>query len=132
VNGGDRFLLGCLVIGMLIDGPVALLSLFAPSLLTPLFDIPVKDPAAIMFGGGEFAVVTLVYICLLADPRRFRPLLWLVALDQAFAVVLPLIALASGVLPHTWKTVGPLPVSAALCIAFVWGATRRTAGSRRA
>jgi hypothetical protein len=132
VSAGDRFLLVCLAIGALIDGPVALLSLFAPALLTPLFDIPVTDPTAILIGGGEFAVVTLVYVCLLADLRRFRPLLWLVALDQAFAVVLPAIALARGVLPHTWKTVGPLPVSAALCIAFVWGATRRAAGNPRA
>ena len=65
--------------------------MFAPSLLTTLFDIPVTDPTAILIGGGEFAVVTLVYVCLLADLRRFRPLLWLVALDQAFAVVLPAI-----------------------------------------
>ena len=115
----------CLVAGLLIDGSVALISLVAPALLAPLFDIPVRDPIAVLIGGGEFAVVALVYALLLRDVDRFRQFLWLVALDQAFAVVLPVIAMARGDLPATWKTVGPLPLSAVLTLAFVLGATRK-------
>ena len=70
----------CLVAGLLIDGSVALISLVAPALLAPLFDIPVRDPIAVLIGGGEFAVVALVYALLLRDVDRFRPFLWLVAL----------------------------------------------------
>ncbi len=113
-----------LAIAGAIDAYVGLLSLFAPQLIQPLLDIPVKDPALVQFAGGEFVVAALVYALAFRDPARFRPLLWLCALDQAFAVVLPAIAVAHGVFPGTWKVVAPIPFQALLGVLFVVYAVR--------
>ncbi|MBV8751186.1 MAG: hypothetical protein JO103_15870 [Candidatus Eremiobacteraeota bacterium] len=111
-----------LAIGVCIDGFVGLLSLFAPQLLEPLFDVPVKDVTAVQIAGGEFVVAALVYALAFADPRRFRALLWLCALDQLFAVVLPALALAHGAMPATWKTIAPIPFQALLALLFAYAA----------
>jgi hypothetical protein len=113
-----------LAIGGAIDVYVAVLSLFAPQLMQPLLDIPVKDPAAMQFAGGEFAVAALVYALALRDPVRFRPLFWLCALDQLFAVVLPALGVAHGTLPASWKIVAPIPFQALLLVLFVVYAAR--------
>ncbi|MBV8580809.1 MAG: hypothetical protein JO225_05175 [Candidatus Eremiobacteraeota bacterium] len=111
-----------LAIGFGIDGFVGVLSLFAPQLLEPLLDVPVKDITAVQIGGGEFVVAALVYALAFADPRRFRPLLWLCALDQLFAVVLPALALAHGTVPGTWKIIAPIPFQALLALLFAYAA----------
>jgi hypothetical protein len=113
-----------LAIGGAIDAYVAVLSLFAPQLIPPLLDIPVKDPALVQLAGGEYLVAALVYALAFRDPVRFRALLWLCALDQLFAVVLPWIAVAHGALPATWKIVAPIPLQAVLCMLFVVYAAR--------
>jgi len=113
-----------LAIGGAIDAYVGLLSLFAPQLIPPLLDVPVKDPALVQLAGGEYVVATLIYALAFRDPVRFRPLLWLCALDQLFAVVLPALALAHGTLPGTWKIVAPIPFQALLAILFVAYAAR--------
>jgi hypothetical protein len=113
-----------LAIGGAIDAYVGALSLFAPQLIQPLLDIPVKDPTAVQFAGGEFVVAALIYALAFRDPVRFRPLLWLCALDQLFAVVLPGLAVAHGTLPSTWKIVAPIPFQALLAVLFVVYATR--------
>lgn len=113
-----------LVIGGVIDAYVGLLSLFAPQLIQPLLDIPVKDPALMQFAGGEFVVAALVYALAFRDPVRLRPLLWVCALDQLFAVVLPALAVAHGVFPGTWKVVAPIPFQALLGVLFVAYALR--------
>jgi len=114
-----------LVIGACIDLFVAVLALFAQQLLGPLLDIPVKDATLTAIAGGEFAVVGLLYVVILRDIERFRPLLWLVALDQLFAALIPGAAIVRGDLIGTWKTVGPIPVNVILCAIFVWQAARR-------
>ena len=113
-----------LAIGGAIDLFVGLLSLFAPQLLQPLFDIPVKDPTAVQIGGGEFVVAALVYALAFRDPVRFRPLLWLCALDQLFAVALPGLAVVHGAAPATWKIIAPIPFQALLAVLFAVYAAR--------
>ena len=113
-----------LAIGFLIDASVGLVALFAPQEFQPLFDVPVHDTLIAAFAGGEFLVVACVYALTLTDPRRYRALLWVLALDQAFAVVLPTLAVTYGALPATFKIVAPIPVSAILVAVFVTGATR--------
>jgi hypothetical protein len=113
-----------LAIGFLIDFSVGIVSLFAPGLIQPLFDIPVKDATLAPIAGGEFMVAALVYAVTFADPRRFRPLLWLCALDQLFAVVLPALAIAHHDFPATWKVVAPIPLSLLLVVLFVVYAAR--------
>ncbi|MDQ6941115.1 MAG: hypothetical protein M3169_01210, partial [Candidatus Eremiobacteraeota bacterium] len=66
-----------LAIGGAIDAYVGVLSLFAPQLIQPLLDIPVKDPTVVQIAGGEFVVAALVYALAFRDPARFRVLLWL-------------------------------------------------------
>jgi hypothetical protein len=119
-----RLLIAALAIGVAIDGSVAALGLFAPQLLTPLLDIPVRDPVAITIGSGEFAVAALVYALCIRDLDRFAPFLWLCALDQLFAVVLPALAIVHGDIPGTWKTIAPIPFQAALMVLFATGALR--------
>jgi hypothetical protein len=114
-----------LAIGGAIDLYVGVLALFAPQLFPSLLDIPMRDPVLAAFGGGEMLVVTLAYVLALRDPRRNRILLWVCALDQLVAVVMPSLAIAHGVIPASWKTVGPIPLQAALCVLFVAGARRR-------
>jgi hypothetical protein len=113
-----------LAIGFAIDLYVGVLSLFAPQLITPLLDIPMHDAALAQLAGGEFVVAALVYALAFRDPERYRVLLWLCALDQAFAVVMPLLGLAHGTLPGTWKIVAPIPFQALLVILFAAVATR--------
>ena len=113
-----------LAIGGAIDAYVGVLSLFAPQLIQPLLDIPVKDPTVVQIAGGEFVVAALVYALACRDPVRSRPLIWLCALDQLFAVVLPALALAHGALPATWKIVAPIPFQALLAVLFVLYAAR--------
>lgn len=114
-----------LVIGFAIDAYVAVLALFAQGLIEPLLDLPVRDPALTTIAGGEFAVVAWVYAFAFREPRRYRALLWLCALDQLFAVVLPALAIVHGQIPATPKTLGPLPLQLALAAIFVFGAMRR-------
>lgn len=114
-----------LAVGFCIDAFVGLLCLFAQPLLPALLDVPVKDPAAVMLGGGELIVAAGVYALAFRDPRRFRPLLWLCALDQCFAVALPAVQIGAGNIPGTLKTIGPLPVQALLAIVFATAAARR-------
>jgi hypothetical protein len=111
-----------LAIGLAIDLYVAVLSLFAPQLIQPLLDIPVHDPTLAQIAGGEYVVAALCYALALRDPRRFAVLLWICALDQAFAVVLPALAVMRGQLPATWKIVAPIPFQALLALVLVAGA----------
>ena len=113
-----------LALGFLIDFCVGVISLFAPELVQPLFDIPVKDATLAPIAGAEFIVAALVYALAFSDPRRFRPLLWLCALDQLFAVVLPTLAIAHGTFPATWKVIAPIPFQALLAVLFLAYAAR--------
>jgi hypothetical protein len=113
-----------LAIGFCIDAFVGAISVFAPQLLRPLLDVPVTDLTTAQIGGGEFIVAALVYALAFADPRRFRVLLWLCALDQVFAVVLPALAVAHGAIPGTWKIVAPIPFQALLAVLFAVYAAR--------
>ncbi len=114
-----------LAIGFCIDAFVGILCLVAQPLLQPLLDIPVKDPAVTTIAGGELLVAAGIYAFVFRDPQRWRPLLWLCALDQAFGVLLPALEIARGHAPATWKTLGPMPLQLILCGIFVWAATRR-------
>ena len=116
-----------LVIGGAIDLYVGVLALAAPQLFPALLDIPMRDPLLAAFGGGEMLVVTLAYVLALRDPRANRILLWICALDQLVAVVMPSLAVAHGAIPATWKTIAPIPLQAALCVLFVLGARGRPA-----
>ncbi len=114
-----------LAIGFCIDAFVGVLCLVAQPLLTPLLDIPVKDPAVTTIAGGELVVAAGIYAFAFADPQRYRPLLWLCALDQGFGVFLPAIEILRGHAPATWKTLGPMPLQFVLLAVFVaaarWG-----------
>jgi ABC-type Fe3+-siderophore transport system permease subunit len=114
-----------LAIGFCIDAFVGILCLVAQPLLQPLLDIPVKDPAVTTIAGGELLVAAGIYAFVFRDPQRWRPLLWLCALDQAFGVLLPALEIARWHAPATWKTLGPMPLQLILCGIFVWAATRR-------
>ena len=92
--------------------------------MQPLFDVPITDVMTAQIAGGEFIIVALVYALAFRDPVRFRALLWLCALDQLFAVVLPALAVAHGAIPGTWKIVAPIPFSAALVLLFIVYALR--------
>jgi hypothetical protein len=108
-----------LAIGFCIDAFVGVLCLVAQPLLAPLLDIPVKDPAVTTIAGGELVVAAGIYAFVFRDPRRWRPLLWLCALDQAFGVLLPAFEIVRGHAPATWKTIGPMPLQLILCAVFV-------------
>jgi hypothetical protein len=118
-----------LAAGFCIDFFVGLLCLVAQPLLQPLLDIPVKDPAVTTIAGGELLVAAGIYAFVFCDPRRWRPLLWLCALDQLLGVVLPAIEIARGHAPATLKTLGPMPLQAILIVIYVIGARTRQAGS---
>ncbi len=113
-----------LAIGFCIDAFVGAISVLAPQLLQPLLDVPVTDLTTAQIAGGEFVVAALVYALAFRDPRRFRVLLWLCALDQLFAVVLPALAVAHGAIPGTWKIVAPIPFQALLAVLFAVYAAR--------
>jgi hypothetical protein len=114
-------------IGLCIDVGVAIVALFFQSLLGPLFDLPLKDPALTTIAGGEYVVVALVYVLVIREPQRYRALLWLCALDQAFAALLPGLEIARGNVIASPKTLGPIPVSAALALVYAWLAARARA-----
>lgn len=118
----ERLLRVALAIGAIADGGIAVFALFFQASLGPLFDIPTKDPAVTTLLGGEFLVVALVYLLILRNFERYRPLLWLVALDQVLAIVLPAQEIARGNMLGTWKTIGPFALNALLAATFVWGA----------
>jgi hypothetical protein len=111
-----------LAIGFCIDAFVGALCLVAQPLLEPLLDIPVRDPAVTTIAGGELLVAAGIYAFVFRDPRRWQPLLWLCALDQAFGVLLPAIEIARGHAPATPKTLGPMPLQLVLVAAYVAGA----------
>ena len=116
-------------IGLAIDLYVGVIALFAPQLIEPMMDVPVHDPAFAQLAGGEFVVAALVYAVAFRDPQRFRVLLWLCALDQVFAVVMPALAIAHGAIPSTLKTVAPIPFQAGLALLFAFAATRGSAAA---
>ncbi len=120
----EKLLRAALVVGAAIDAMVAVLALFFQQLLGPLLDVPTKDPALTTVAGGEYVVVTGLYVVLLRDLPRYRVLLWLVALDQLFAALLPGIEIARGHVAATWKTLGPIPLSLALSALYAAGAVR--------
>jgi hypothetical protein len=110
-----------LAIGAVIDFGVALLCFFGQSLFQAMLDVPLHDPAIALIAGGEYLVVTFVYVLALRDPVRFRPLLWLCALDQAIGIALPLVTMALGQVPATWKTIGPMPFQTLLVVIYLLG-----------
>jgi hypothetical protein len=121
-----------LAIGFVVDFSVAMLALFFQSALGPLLDIPLKDPAATTIAGGEFVVVSLLYIAIFRAPQRYRALLWLVALDQLFGVLLPAYEIARGNVVASWKTLGPMPGNAILCAIYLYGLLKlRPGGAER-
>jgi hypothetical protein len=113
-----------LAIGFIIDLYVGLLSLFAPQLLTPLLDIPMRDPVIVQFAGGEFVIAALVYAVAFRDPQRYRIVLWLCVLDQLFGVVMPALAVMHGAFPPTFKVIAPIPLQALLALLFAFAAAR--------
>ncbi len=113
-----------LAAGFCIDFFVGLLCVFAQPLLQPLLDIPVKDPAVTTIAGGELLVAAGIYAFVFRDPQRWRPLLWLCALDQAFGVLLPAIEIARGHAPATLKTLGPMPLQLLLMVIYIVSARR--------
>ncbi|GAC1597555.1 MAG: hypothetical protein NVS3B28_29420 [Candidatus Velthaea sp.] len=119
-----RILRIAVAIGFFIDAGVAQLCFFFQQQLGPLLDIPLKDPALTTIAGGEYVVVALVYALVFRDLERYRGLLWLLALDQAFAAALPALEIFRGSVAGTLKTIGPIPFSVLLAAIYVWGATR--------
>ena len=113
-----------IALGFCIDAYVATLLLFAPGLVEPLLDIPVRDPLMAQFAGGEFVVAAIVYALAFRAPARYRALLWVCAADQAFAAVLPALAVAHGAIPASVKTVAPIPFSVLLVALYAVGALR--------
>ena len=118
------FLRVAIAIGFCVDLSVAVLALFFQSLLGPLFDIPLKDPALTTIAGGEYIVVALVYVLVFREPKRYPALLWLCALVQAFAELLPAVEIVRGNVVATVKTIGPIPFNAVLALVYTWGATK--------
>jgi hypothetical protein len=114
-----KILRPALALGAAIDGFVGVVSMLFPAATGPLFDIPNHDPVFAFLGGGELIVMTFVYVAILCNLTRFRPLLWVVALDQLFAALLPAIEILRGQLPATIKIVGPMPLSLALAVIFI-------------
>lgn len=110
---------------------VAVIALFFQAQLGPLFDIPLKDPALTTIAGGEYIVVALIYVLVFREPERYRSLLWLCMLDQAFAALLPAIEIGRGNVVATIKTLGPIPLNALLAVVYFWGARRLAANASR-
>ncbi len=126
----DRILRIALACGLAIDAFVGLLALFAQPLIEPILDIPVKDPALTTIYGGALLVIVGIYALALRDPVRWRPLLWLCALDQFLGVLLPALEIARGHAPATAKTLGPIPFQLALVAMYLTGAARKQASNR--
>jgi hypothetical protein len=114
-------------IGALVDVTVAMLALFFQPLLGPLLDVPTKDPALTTIAGGEYLVATGIYLLLLRDLDRYRGLLWLIALDQLLAALLPGIEIARGHVVASVKTLGPIPFNLLLAGVYLVGAVRPSA-----
>jgi hypothetical protein len=125
-----RVLRLALLCGFAIDAGVGLLALVAQPLMQPLLDLPVKDPALTTILGGELLVVAAVYAIVLHDPVRWRPLLWLCALDQCLGVLLPALEIARGHAPATIKTLAPMPFQLALVAIYIAGAASRQPSNR--
>jgi hypothetical protein len=130
----DRFTLAvraALAIGFCIDGFVGLLCLFAQPMIEPLLGLAVKDPTVTTIAGGELLVAACVYALAFRDPARWRPLLWICALDQTLGVVLPALEIARGNAPATLKTLGPMPFQAVLVALYAvyaaWPGRKRSA-----
>ncbi len=124
---GDRFGLAvrvALAAGFCIDAFVGLLCLFAQPLLEPWLGLAVKDPAITTIAGGELIVAAGVYALAFRDPVRWRPLLWLCALDQTLGIVLPALEIARGNAPATLQTLGPMPFQAVLVALYLAYAAR--------
>jgi hypothetical protein len=98
--------------------------------MQPLLDLPVKDPALTTILGGELLVVAAVYAIVLRDPVRWRPLLWLCALDQFLGVLLPALEIAHGHAPATIKTLAPMPFQLALVAIYIAGAASKQPSNR--
>jgi hypothetical protein len=113
-----------LVVGAFIDFFVAIVVMVFPQSSAALFDIPVHDPTAALLGGGELLVAGFIYVLILRDVERFRPFLWLVALDQLFAALLPGIEVLRGHLPATLKILAPMPINLALVVVYVLAARK--------
>lgn len=111
-----------LALGLAVDAYVAVLAVFFPGRIPAALDIPTTDRLALLLGGGEYAVVACVYALALRDPRRSRALLWICAIDQLFAVVIPALLVLRGDLPASWKVLAPIPVQAAFAAIFIRGA----------
>jgi hypothetical protein len=114
-----------LALGGLTDLFVATLMLFFQSATGPILDIPTKDPASATFVGCELVVVALVYLALIRDPVRFRPLLYIVALDQVVAAAWPVYEVWHGDIAGTWRTLGPIPFNLALVAIYLVAARVR-------
>ena len=121
----------CLVLGAAIDAFVGLICLLAPSASKPLLDFPINDTALATVTGGALLVAASVYVVLLTNLRRFQPLFYVVALDQFFAGILPAVEILRGNVAATWKTVGPIPLSLALCAFFIFAANSKGFVDRR-
>ncbi|BDE06073.1 hypothetical protein WPS_13490 [Vulcanimicrobium alpinum] len=113
-----------LVAGIIIDGAVGLLCIFAQPLIAPLLGVPVKDPAVTAFLGGELIVAACIYALILRDTPRWQPLLWLCALDQTLGVAIPAVQIALGNAPASLQTIAPMPFQAILVALYVAGARR--------
>lgn len=111
-----------LIAGFGIDAVVGALCIVGQPWIAPLLGIPVKDPAVTAFLGGELLVASVVYALAFADLARWRPLLWLCALDQTLGVAIPAVQIGLGNVPATLKTVGPMPLQAVLIALYVAGA----------
>jgi hypothetical protein len=117
-----RLIVAC---GFCLDAGVGLIALILPQQLDPWLDIPYRNnPALAAFGGSEFLVVAVVYALVFLEPRRRAFLFWVLALDQAFATVVPVMEVVRGHIPASIKTIGPIPLVAALTIAYIWAALR--------
>lgn len=125
MTASGRLLQVALVIGILIDAGVGFVSIFAQPLYPQLLDVPVKDSAMATIVGGELLVAATVYAFPLRDPVRFRPLLWVCALDQAFGVVLPAYLMLTAAMPTSFKTIAPIPFQLALVVVYVAAARGR-------
>lgn len=126
-----KLLRAAIALGAIVDAGVAILALFFQSLLGPLFDIPTKDPALTTIAGGEYVVVTLVYVLLLRDLERYRALLWLIALDQLFAGLIPALEISRGHVVATWKTIGPIPLNLLLSAIYAVAIATKARATRR-
>ena len=113
-----------LIVGAVGDLGIAIFCWFFQSLLGPVLDVPTKDPALTTIAGGEYLIVGLLYVLAYRDLPRYRMLLWFFALDQLFAIVLPLLEMSRGNAIVSWKTLGPMPLNAILLGLYLWGARR--------